>query len=132
MHCARQGLDVVLRDQTLLEEIKVPFLHVLDGLLIRGGLNPKETQENLKGFEDYLLSEAKRDNMATVTEELVSRGIPVMSFYDVVFDYLLFDAWDVTDSPPAAVTYTIQNSWVPVSARSRVSPTSAISCTSWP
>ena len=132
MHCCRQGLDAVLKDETMRDELQVPFLHVVDGLLIRGGVNPKETRENLNNLERFLMGEAKRDNMAAVTEEIIGRGIPIMGFYDVAFDYLLFDAWDVTDSPPAAVTYTLQNSWVPVSARSRVSPTSAISCTSWP
>lgn len=120
MHCCRQGLDAVLKDETMRDELQVPFLHVVDGLLIRGGVNPKETRENLNNLERFLMGEAKRDNMAAVTEEIIGRGIPIMGFYDVAFDYLLFDAWDVTDSPPAAVTYTLQNSWVPVSARSRM------------
>ena len=38
--------------------------------------------------------------------------VKVMSFYDIVIDFLLFDAFDDLDNPPSSVTTVIQNRWL--------------------
>ena len=35
-----------------------------------------------------------------------------MNFYDIVIDFLMFDAFDDLDNPPSSVTTVIQNRWL--------------------
>ena len=35
-----------------------------------------------------------------------------MSFYDIVIDFLLFDAFDDLENPPTSVTAILQNRWL--------------------
>jgi hypothetical protein len=36
----------------------------------------------------------------------------MMTFYDVVIDFLLFDAFDDLENPPASLTAVLQNRWL--------------------
>jgi len=35
-----------------------------------------------------------------------------MTFYDVVLDYILMDAFEDLESPPSSVTAVVQNRWL--------------------
>merc|ERR1712038_364563 len=48
----------------------------------------------------------------SIEEELKGRGVKVMSFYDVVIDFILFDAFDDLENPPSSVTTVVQNRWL--------------------
>lgn len=44
--------------------------------------------------------------------ELSTRGVKKMTFYDIVMDYILMDAFEDLESPPASVIAVIQNRWL--------------------
>lgn len=51
-------------------------------------------------------------NWRELEEELSSKGVKALTFYDVVLDYILMDAFEDLDSPPSSVTAVIQNRWL--------------------
>ena len=44
--------------------------------------------------------------------ELTARGVKAMTFYDIVLDYILMDAFEDLDSPPSSVLAVVQNRWL--------------------
>ena len=38
--------------------------------------------------------------------------LKVMSFYDIVLDFIMMDAFDDLESPPRSVTAVVQNRWL--------------------
>ncbi|KAG8236501.1 hypothetical protein J437_LFUL013338 [Ladona fulva] len=54
----------------------------------------------------------RSDSIFKVEEELASRGVKAMTFFDVVLDYILLDAFDDLDQPPSSVTAVVQNRWL--------------------
>lgn len=60
-----------------------------------------------------MLSWAKNDTHWQDAEvELSARGVKKMTFYDIVLDYILMDAFEDLESPPASVIAVIQNRWL--------------------
>lgn len=55
--------------------------------------------QDRKGWED-------------VEVELSVKGVKAMTFYDVVMDYILMDAFEDLDTPPSSVTAVVQNRWL--------------------
>jgi len=60
-----------------------------------------------------MLSWAKTDAHWTEAEiELSTRGVKKMTFYDIVMDYILMDAFEDLEAPPTSVIAVIQNRWL--------------------
>lgn len=119
MHCTRLGMAVIFDQPHRRDMIRDSFMHALDGILIKGGENPKALRDAVGEFERFLRAELLRDNLAAVTKEMKGRGCKELNFYDVVVDFLLFDAFDLIKAPPVAVTSTVQNAWLPLYLRSK-------------
>ncbi|GAB6021887.1 hypothetical protein CHUAL_006053 [Chamberlinius hualienensis] len=52
------------------------------------------------------------NNWLKIEEELRGRGVKCMTFYDIVLDFIILDAFDDLDSPPSSVTSVVQNRWL--------------------
>jgi len=62
---------------------------------------------------EEMLSWAKADAHWTEAEnELSTRGVKKMTFYDIVMDYVLMDAFEDLEAPPTSVIAVIQNRWL--------------------
>lgn len=62
-------------------------------------------------YED-MLQFLQETNWPDVANELSAKGVKAMTFYDVVLDYILMDAFEDLDMPPQSVTAVIQNRWL--------------------
>lgn len=51
-------------------------------------------------------------NWTIIQDELSTRGVKEMSFYDIVLDYILMDAFEDLETPPVSVISVIQNRWL--------------------
>lgn len=51
-------------------------------------------------------------NWRELEEELSTKGVKALTFYDVVMDYILMDAFEDLESPPSSVTAVVQNRWL--------------------
>lgn len=47
-----------------------------------------------------------------VQAELQGRGVKAITFYDVVLDFILMDAFEDLENPPSSVTAVVQNRWL--------------------
>lgn len=54
-------------------------------------------------------------------EELNSRGVRCMNFYDVLIDFILLDAFEEVEKPPSSIKAILQNRWISASFRETVS-----------
>lgn len=63
-------------------------------------------------YEEMLLFLQEKDYWQDVEKELSVKGVKAMTFYDVVMDYILMDAFEDLDTPPASVTAVVQNRWL--------------------
>lgn len=54
-----------------------------------------------------------------------------MTFYDIVLDFILMDAFDDLENPPSSVIAVIQNRWLSNSFKETVSPHSLTDSSKW-
>lgn len=52
------------------------------------------------------------DNWKNMKDELATRDVNTMNFYDIALDFILLDAFEDLDDPPSAITAVIQNRWL--------------------
>jgi hypothetical protein len=53
-----------------------------------------------------------QSNWGCMEQELSLKGVKAMTFYDVVLEYILMDAFEDLESPPSSVTAVLQNRWL--------------------
>lgn len=51
-------------------------------------------------------------NWVDIKDELATRDVQYMNFYDVALDFILLDAFEDLDEPPSAIVAVIQNRWL--------------------
>ena len=47
-----------------------------------------------------------------IQDELATRGVLHLTFYDIVLDFILLDAFDDLENPPSAILAAINNRWI--------------------
>lgn len=57
----------------------------------------------------YLLD---KRNWADFEAEMSAREVKALTFYDVVLDYILMDAFEDLEAPPSSFTAVVQNRWL--------------------
>lgn len=67
-------------------------------------LSDKDPKDFLVGYEDMLRFLQESSNWAAIEKELEQRNVKAMTFYDVVLDFIILDAFKDLDSPPTSVT----------------------------
>ncbi|XP_050528580.1 mitoguardin isoform X2 [Daktulosphaira vitifoliae] len=72
----------------------------------------KDPKDFLLAFEEMLCWAKTESHWKDAEAELSSRGVKKMTFYDIVMDYILMDAFEDLESPPASVIAVIQNRWL--------------------
>merc|ERR1719245_1965021 len=82
---------------------------ILTELLVRSDKDPKDFVQVYDELLEYLEEEKHMEIMA---EELKSRNVQCINFYDVVLDYILIDSFEDLESPPSSVTAVMNNRWL--------------------
>lgn len=59
-------------------------------------------------------------NHKMMQEELSARGVTCINFYDVLFDFILLDAFEEAEKPPSSIKAILQNRWISASFRETV------------
>ena len=47
-----------------------------------------------------------------IGDELATRGVNDLTFYDIVLDFILLDAFEDLENPPSAILAAINNRWI--------------------
>ncbi|CAH2240606.1 jg21079 [Pararge aegeria aegeria] len=109
LHCLRVGFQHVLRDSSVRAWFMDAGRQVLTDLLLFADKEPKEF---LVAYEEMVSWTNDPANWSAIEHELKSKGVKVVSFYDVVLDYILLDAFEDLAAPPASVLAVVRNRWL--------------------
>jgi len=82
---------------------------ILCQLLVKSDKDPKEF---LLAFEDMLEFCNDEGVEKQMEEELWSRNVKCINFYDICLDYILIDSFEDLESPPSSVLAVMKNRWL--------------------
>lgn len=107
VNCIRGGFQTIFAKQ----ENRDYFAQIGEYILKVLVTSEKEQQECLAIYEDMIAFISDEANFATVNEELASRNIPILSFYDLVLDYIILDSFEDLENPPPAIVSVANQRW---------------------
>uniref|UniRef100_A0A1B6CGB2 Mitoguardin n=1 Tax=Clastoptera arizonana TaxID=38151 RepID=A0A1B6CGB2_9HEMI len=109
LHCIRLAFQHLFKDHNTWIWFSDSGRQVLTNLLLYADKDPKDF---LIAYEEMLMFVQDKTSWEDVEEELSVKGVKAMTFYDVVLDYILMDAFEDLDAPPSSVTAVVQNRWL--------------------
>lgn len=109
LHCLRLAFQLLLRDPVNYIWFADAGRQILADLMLYADKDPKDF---LIGYEEILQYIQDPRQWRDMEEELSTRGVKALTFYDVVLDYILMDAFEDLESPPSSVMAVIQNRWL--------------------
>lgn len=74
--------------------------------------SPDDLDACLNAYDKLLEYVADERNHEDIAREISQRRIPVLSFYDLVVDYIILESLDDLENPPAVVSSIVSNTWV--------------------
>lgn len=109
LHVIRLGFDRLLQNsskkQWMIEEgreLLANFLKKCD----------KDYNGFYKTYDELIRFVSTEDNWKNIKDELATRNVNIVNFYDIVLDFILLDAFEDLENPPSAITAVIQNTWL--------------------
>ncbi|XP_005104976.2 mitoguardin-like [Aplysia californica] len=109
LHGIRLAFQSIFQEEEKKTWFKKMGRKLIGDLLIKADKDVEEFHTTYDKMMDYISVEA---NWPQIEEELRGRGVRVMSFYDIVLDFILMDAFDDLANPPSTVLTVVQNRWL--------------------
>ncbi|XP_039280002.1 mitoguardin [Nilaparvata lugens] len=109
LHCIRLAFQWLFRDQASWNWFADSGRQVLTDLMIFADKDPKDF---LIAYEEMLKFLKDEVSWSDIELELSAKGVKALTFFDIVMDYILMDAFEDLESPPPTVTAVVQNRWL--------------------
>ncbi|XP_068270347.1 mitoguardin 2 [Nyctibius grandis] len=109
LHCIRQAFQELLEDESNQLFFGEVGKKMVIGLMTKAEKNPKAF---LESYEEMLHYALKQETWPTTQQELEGRGVVCMSFFDIVLDFILMDAFEDLENPPSSVLAVLRNRWL--------------------
>ncbi|NXH88576.1 MIGA2 protein, partial [Edolisoma coerulescens] len=109
LHCVRQAFQELLEDESNQLFFGEVGKQMVIGLMTKAEKNPKAF---LESYEEMLRYARKQETWPTTQQELEGRGVVCMSFFDIVLDFILMDAFEDLENPPSSVLAVLRNRWL--------------------
>ncbi|XP_010167477.1 mitoguardin 2 [Antrostomus carolinensis] len=109
LHCIRQAFQELLEDESNQLFFGEVGKQMVMGLMTKAEKNPKAF---LESYEEMLHYALKQETWTTTQQELEGRGVVCMSFFDIVLDFILMDAFEDLENPPSSVLAVLRNRWL--------------------
>ncbi|NXE46388.1 MIGA2 protein, partial [Casuarius casuarius] len=109
LHCVRQAFKELLEDESNQLFFGEVGKQMVTGLMRKAEKNPKGF---LESYEEMLHYALKQETWPTTQQELEGRGVVCMSFFDIVLDFILMDAFEDLENPPSSVLAVLRNRWL--------------------
>ena len=109
LHCLRSAFSHIMTEDSNRDWWVDNGKAILTQLLIKADKDPKEF---LLSFDDVLEFLSEKGVETQVMEELSSRNVKCMNFYDICLDYILIDSFEDLESPPSSVLAVMKNRWL--------------------
>lgn len=114
LHCVRLAFQHLTKQSSVRTMYVDAGSQILAGLLVYAEKDPTYCLEAYVKLIEWVDRPENRDVME---RELRARGVTALTIYDIVFDFLLIEAFDDLDDPPQSVVSVIQNRWLSASFR---------------
>ncbi|XP_075841846.1 mitoguardin 2 isoform X2 [Microtus pennsylvanicus] len=109
LHCVRQAFEGLLEERDNQVFFGEVGRQMVTGLMTRAEKSPKGF---LESYEEMLSYALRPETWATTRLELEGRGVACMSFFDIVLDFILMDAFEDLENPPSSVLAVLRNRWL--------------------
>ncbi|XP_001499819.4 mitoguardin 2 [Equus przewalskii] len=109
LHCVRQAFEGLLEDERNQRFFGEVGRQMVTGLMTKAEKSPKGF---LESYEEMLSYALRPETWATTRLELEGRGVVCMSFFDIVLDFILMDAFEDLENPPSSVLAVLRNRWL--------------------
>ncbi|KAL7015474.1 hypothetical protein ACKWTF_016470 [Chironomus riparius] len=106
LHCIRLAFHHMFRDQNVSKWVADTGRQILTDLLC---LNDKDPKDFIIGYERMLTFMQEPFGWQQAELELSERGVKAMTFYDIVLDFIILDAFKDLESPPGSVMAVVNN-----------------------
>lgn len=106
LHCVRLAFQYLFRDPQIHKWIADTGRQILTDIMCLGDKDPKDFLVSYEAMLTFLQDE---NNWLAIERELDLRSVKAMTFYDIVLDFIILDAFKDLDSPPSSVLAVIQN-----------------------
>ena len=100
LHAIRLGFDRLLQDTVKKDWFIDQGSQLIRALLSRAD---KDSTGLIKNYEDFIKFVLVEGDWKLIKDELATRDVTCMNFYDIVLDFILLDAFDDLDNPPSAI-----------------------------
>lgn len=109
LHVIRLGFDRFLQEKSqqtwLIEKGRI----IIGKLWEKADKDPAGINKAFDELINYVITEG---NTKLIKEELATRDVSIINFYDICLDFILLDAFEDLEEPPSAIVTVIQNRWL--------------------
>jgi hypothetical protein len=109
LHVVRLGFDRFLQDSTKRQWLIDQGRALITTLWLK---LDKDSTAILKAYEDLVAYCTAEGNSKLLKDEMATRDVTVVNFYDICLDFVLIDAFEDLEQPPSAIVAVIQNRWL--------------------
>jgi len=109
LHCLRSAFCQIMGDNSNRDWWINNGRIILTQLLVKADKDPKDF---LLSFDDVLEFLSEKGVESQIMEELSSRNVKCVNFYDICLDYILIDSFEDLESPPSSVNAVMKNRWL--------------------
>lgn len=110
VHCIREASKIAFADEDVQDQLEKNTADLISFLIRTAGKDHLECQKRWGALVSFCRSP---ENWKVMESELSQKGVPFITFYDVVLDFVVMDAFVDLENPPYAVQATVQNRWLP-------------------
>lgn len=109
LHCLRMAFTNIMKEYENRQWWVDSGRLILGQLLVKSDKDPKEF---VLAFDDMLEFLAEDGMEKQMEEELKSRNVKCINFFDICLDYILIDSFEDLESPPSSVLAVMKNRWL--------------------
>lgn len=109
LHCLRLAMEIIFQKGPNKDYFRRMGRQILGDILVKSEREPDDFYTAYDEMMDYVY---KSSNWPQMEEELKGRGVKCFTFYDIVLDFILMDAFDDLSNPPSSVITVVQNRWL--------------------
>lgn len=109
LHVLRLGFDRFLQDEAQRVWLIEQGRRLIGALLSRA---EKDSTSMYKAYDEMIKYCTSDTNWRLIKDELATRDVECINFYDICLDFILLDAFEDLENPPSAIVAVIQNRWL--------------------
>ncbi|CAD5117970.1 unnamed protein product [Dimorphilus gyrociliatus] len=109
MYCVRLAFNEIFKSKEIKDYFTKYGKLVIGEMMIKSERDPEDFYNEFDSMVEWVSDES---NWKSMREELKARAVADFNFFDIVLDFIVFDAFDDLENPPSAITTIMNNRWL--------------------